>query len=194
MKGSLRVLLLLAAVLLGTWDFAAAEEPEPAAAGEPETASAPAAVSESLPGDLPPPGPSPGPEQVEPLTYEIASGLRCPVCQGLSVADSPSPTAVAMKDRVRELVVAGYTEEQINDYFIARYGEWVLLSPPAKGLAWLLWLGPAGLLGLVLAWAIAVATSWRREEDPVPLPSDVGLVPKDPYEAQLLSELEDDAP
>ncbi|MBW1877630.1 MAG: cytochrome c-type biogenesis protein CcmH [Deltaproteobacteria bacterium] len=159
-------------------------------AGEPETTAA----IEGLPADLPPPGPPPASETVEPLTYEIASGLRCPVCQGLSVADSPSPTAVAMKDRVRELVVAGYTEEQIEDYFIARYGEWVLLSPPKQGLAWLLWLGPAVLLGLVLAWATAVATSWRREPDAVPLPSDVGLVPKDPYEEQLLRELEDDAP
>jgi len=183
-RRALRVLwiLLAAALLLGWMDATAAGGIEEAPA------------MEGLPDDLPPPGPPPAFDQVESLTYTIASGLRCPVCQGLSVADSPSPTAVAMKDRVRELVTAGYTEDQIDDYFVARYGEWVLLSPPVQGLAWLLWLGPAVLLGLVLAWAVAVGTSWRREPDAVPLPSDVGLIPKDPYEEQLLRELEDDLP
>ncbi len=150
-------------------------------------------VDELVTSELPPPGQPPAEAEVEPLTYAISSRLRCPVCQGLSVADSPSNTAVAMKDRVRELVKAGYTREQIDDYFIARYGEWVLLSPPTNGLVWLLWLGPAGLLGLLLVWAVSTVTGWRRVPDDVPLPSDVGLAPKDPYEARLLAELEEDS-
>ena len=156
---------------------------------DPVTASL---ATEGAVSDLPPPGPPPAAEDVEPLTSEVASGLRCPVCQGLSVAASPSKTAVAMKDRVRELVVAGYTEAQIQDYFVARYGEWVLLAPPASGLAWFLWLGPAVLLGLVGVWAAGVINSWRREPDAVPLPSDVGLSDKDPYEERLLRELEEE--
>lgn len=143
--------------------------------------------------DLPPPaGQAPPQEQLEATTYRIASELRCPVCQGLSVADSPSPTAVAMKDRVRELVGQGYSEPQIQDYFVSRYGEWVLLAPPANGLAWLLWLGPAVLLGGLFFWATTTVSSWRRVPDEVPLPSDLGLVAKDPYEARLLAELEEE--
>lgn len=133
----------------------------------------------------------PPPQDVDAVTNDVSKGLRCPVCQGLSVADSPSSTAVAMKGRIRDFVAAGYTEEQIQEYFVARYGEWVLLSPPATGVAWLLWLGPAVLLGGILAWAATVVLAWRGEPDDVPLPSDVGIVPKDPYEERLLREIEE---
>ena len=144
-----------------------------------------------FPVGMEPAGPPPAAEDVEAITYEVSKGLRCPVCQGLSVADSPSTTAVAMKGRIRDFVAAGYTEEQIEAYFIDRYGEWVLLAPPASGVAWLLWLGPAVLLAGVLSWAGYVVLSWRKEPDDVPLPSDVGIVPKDPYEERLLREIED---
>ena len=121
-------------------------------------------IEQGLPADLPPPGPPPAAEDVEKITHDIASGLRCPVCQGLSVADSPSHTAVAMKDRVRFLVEQGYSPEQIDAYFVSRYGEWVLLAPPARGLTWLLWLGPFALLGAGALWAIGAVA--RREPAP----------------------------
>jgi cytochrome c-type biogenesis protein CcmH len=80
--------------------------------------------------------------------------LRCPMCQGLSIADSGSSAARAQMDRVRELVSEGKTDDEIRTYFVARYGEWALLEPSARGLNWLVWLGPLALL-LVGAWAIA---------------------------------------
>ena len=61
-----------------------------------------------------PPGPPPATDQVDPLTHQIARTLRCPVCQGLSVADSTSEAAVMFQRRIEELVAAGYTEEQIG--------------------------------------------------------------------------------
>jgi cytochrome c-type biogenesis protein CcmH len=140
--------------------------------------------------DLPPPGPPPPADQVDEVTRRIALGLRCPVCQGLSVADSPSETAVMMKNRVQELVEAGYTDEEIRDWFVARYGEWVLLEPSASGLNWLVWLGPGVVGGAGLAWVASVVLRWRREPDPIPLPSDTGLLPKDEYERRLLAEIE----
>lgn len=141
--------------------------------------------------DLPPPGPAPAAEDVEHLTLEIAGGLRCPVCQAHSVADSPSETAVTMKNRIRELVALGYDEEQIQDYFVDKYGEWVLLEPPATGMNWVVYLAPGLMLGLGLAWVGTTVIAWRKEPDEVPLPSDQGLVPKDSYEQALLAELED---
>jgi len=139
-----------------------------------------------------PPGPPPAAEQVDDLAYHIASRLRCPVCQGLSVADSSSEAAVMFQRRIRELVAAGYTEDQINDYFVDRYGQWILLDPPARGLNVLLWIGPALLGGLGTAWAAGVVIQWRKEPDDNPLPSDEGLVEMDEYERALLDELEDD--
>ncbi len=138
--------------------------------------------------NLPPPGPAPPADQVDALAREFGRKLRCPVCQGLSVADSQSEAAQIMFARVRELVAAGYTEEQIQDYWIARYGEWVLLEP--QGRHWIVWVGPGLVGGAAVAWLMAVVARWRREEDDVPLPSDVGLTDKDPYEERLLAELE----
>ena len=67
----------------------------------------------------------PSAEEVETRTYELGKILRCPVCQGLSVADSQSDAAVAMKNRIKELVAMGYSDDQIIDYFIGRYGEFI---------------------------------------------------------------------
>lgn len=138
---------------------------------------------------MPPPGTPPPADEVEDIAREIASGLRCPVCQGLSVSDSSSNAAVLMLRRVEELVAQGYTKEQIEDYWIARYGEWVLLNPTSRH--WAVWVLPGVGFGVGIAFLATVVTRWRREPDEVPLPSDVGLVEMDPYEARLLAELED---
>lgn len=80
-------------------------------------------------------------------TEEVGGLLRCPVCQGLSVAASPSTMASNMKAEVRSLLAAGYTEDQVLAYFERSYGEFVRLQPPLRGVNWLVWLGPlAGLL------------------------------------------------
>jgi cytochrome c-type biogenesis protein CcmH len=87
-------------------------------------------------------------EALEARTRQVASLLRCPVCQGLSVADSPSSTAQNMKAHVRELLAGGYDQEQILDYFERSYGEFVLLEPARRGVNWLVWIAPG--LGLLL--------------------------------------------
>ena len=87
-------------------------------------------------------------------TQEIASTLRCPVCQGLSVADSPSEMAVNMKAEVRSMLERGYTREQIESYFVQSYGEFVLLKPKFDGVGALVWILPiaALLLGVMVVW------------------------------------------
>ena len=109
---------------------------------------------------------------------------------GSAIADSPADPAVAMRDRVRELVREGYTEGQILDYYATRYGEWILLSPKAEGLNWILWTVPPLLTGIGLSWLLIVVVRWSNEPDDVPLPSDVGDMPIDRYERMLLEELE----
>jgi cytochrome c-type biogenesis protein CcmH len=92
--------------------------------------------------------------ELEARVHALGKKLRCAVCQGLSISDSPAGMARAQLDKVRELVAAGKSDEEINDYFVARYGEWVLLEPPQRGLGWLVWLGPAMLIlvGLVVTF------------------------------------------
>ena len=86
--------------------------------------------------------------QLEKKTRDVASLLRCPVCQGLSVYDSPAAMAVNMKNEVRELLRAGYSQDQVLSYFERSYGQFVRLDPPRRGINWLVWLGPvAALLG-----------------------------------------------
>lgn len=152
-----------------------------------------AAVESLGSGEIPdlPPGPAPDPATVDDHARTVAARLRCPVCQGLSVADSTSETAVTFQKRIRELVGLGYTDDQILDYFVDRYGEWILLEPPARGLNWLIWLAPGLAAGIGLSWAATTAVRWRKEPDDVPLPSDLGTEAKDRYEARLLAELDE---
>lgn len=102
----------------------------------------------------------------------LAAELRCPVCQNLSVRDSPSDVAAAFRARIRELVIAGRSDGEIRDFFVARYGEWILLSPPRRGIALAVWLAPALALGAGLLAAFAAIAVWRRrgQRAEAPLP------------------------
>lgn len=77
---------------------------------------------------------------------KIAVKLRCPVCQGVAVSDSPSGMAVKMRGQIRDLVAQGYSEEQVMSYFERSYGEFVRLDPPMEGLNLVLWILPGVVL------------------------------------------------
>ncbi len=84
----------------------------------------------------------------------IAVRLRCPVCQNESVADSPAELAEQMRALIREKLAAGEPPDQIIAYFVSRYGEWILLEPPRRGLGWIVWTAP--VVVLFLGGALAV--------------------------------------
>lgn len=85
-------------------------------------------------------------------TEEVASKIRCPQCQGLSIADSSAKTARAMKAELQELLAAGYTAEQAMTYFEKSYGEFIRLEPKVEGFNWFVYVAPAValLIGIVL--------------------------------------------
>ena len=93
----------------------------------------------------------------------LAQQLRCPVCQGESVAASPSEMARAIRDQVAEMVAAGRTDAEILDHYVARYGRWVLLDPPLAGDTLLLWLLP---VAAAAAGAVVVLSRRRRAGPP----------------------------
>ena len=76
----------------------------------------------------------------------IATELRCPVCQGLSVKDSTSETARQMRDLVAQRVREGRGDSEIQAEFRAAYGDWILLSPPVASWSGLVWLAPLAVL------------------------------------------------
>ena len=105
----------------------------------------------------------------------IASELRCPVCQGLSVNDSPSESAREMRAVIERGVAEGRTDDQIRDQFRAAYGDWILLAPPANDPRGLIWLVPliAIAAGLALAMSRLRAASAPEAR---PTPEQVALL------------------
>ena len=93
--------------------------------------------------------------------YELEQRLRCPVCKSVSIAESMSDTALAMRATVEEQIEAGRSDEEIIAYFTDRYGRWVLMDPPATGDTLLLWLIPLG------GAAAGVALVFNRRRAPV---------------------------
>lgn len=102
---------------------------------------------------------APAAEVSEEAVTAVAAQLRCVVCQNLSVADSPSETARQMRDLVRERLAQGDTPAEVRAYFVARYGDWVLLAPPARGFNLVVWGLPFAALAL---GAVVVARALKR--------------------------------
>ncbi|MGH9138108.1 MAG: cytochrome c-type biogenesis protein [Acidimicrobiales bacterium] len=106
----------------------------------------------------------------------IAAELRCPVCQGLSVLDSDSPTAQSIRDDIDRRLADGESDDEIREAYVDRYGEWILLRPRRRGFGAVVWLAPgiaafAGIstLGVTL-WR------WRRRLTGQPTAADHTLV------------------
>src|SRR5438105_3005856 len=131
------------------------------------------------PGDAPK-GQSLSGASLDARTDEIGALLRCPVCQGLSVADSPATMARNMKAEVREKLAAGYDQERILADFERSYGEFVRLQPPMRGVNWLVWFGPVAALiagGAVIAWALKRSPRKAGGSDAVPAASTAADLP-----------------
>ena len=93
----------------------------------------------------------------------ISLELRCLVCQNQTIADSNAGLAVDLKNQVREMLQKGMGEDEIKDFMVERYGDFVLYNPPMKGTTMVLWVGP--LIMLMIALAVAVRIVRRRSVD-----------------------------
>ena len=96
----------------------------------------------------------------------LGRSLKCPVCTSESIADSPSETARELRGLIAEQVAAGWTDDEVVDYFVARYGEQVLLDPPAEGRGIALLLLPALGLGVGVAAIATLMTGSRKRSTP----------------------------
>lgn len=101
---------------------------------------------------------------LEARTSAVASGLRCPVCQGLSIQDSPSELAQSMRSLVRDQIAAGKTPDQVRAYFVSKYGEWILLTPKPSGFNLVAYLLP--VLAVVCGGVVIVVAVRRWTAGP----------------------------
>lgn len=106
---------------------------------------------------------------------DIAAGLRCAVCQNQPVSESNSDLARDMRAIIREKLQAGQSREQIVEYFVVRYGNYVLMKPPAAGTGTPLWILPLAILAVL---AVSGFIFIRRRLG-VPLPPASPLSPED---------------
>ncbi len=95
----------------------------------------------------------------------LENELRCLVCQNQTLAESNAPLAEDLRKEVRELAVAGKSDDDIRAYLVARYGDFVLYKPPVKATTYALWFGPFVLLAAGIAVWITVLR--RRARMPV---------------------------
>lgn len=101
-------------------------------------------------------------DELSPEAQEIANGLRCPTCTGLSVLDSEAPFSKQIKTILKEKVEEGLDKQAIEQYFVARYGTWILRSPPKSGINLLAWILPVVLL--VLGPLFIYLFVWRHQK------------------------------
>jgi len=116
-------------------------------------------------------------------TQEVGHLLRCPVCQGMAVSDSPAEMAVNMKGQVRELLARGYTEEQILRYFELSYGQFVLLRPKMEGVTSMVWILP--VLAFALGVVVVIFKLRKLGKAPAPAAAEHQPPTDDPYLARV---------
>lgn len=108
---------------------------------------------------------------------QIASQLRCPVCQGLSLQDSPSELAQQMRQLIHDQLVAGKSPDEVKAYFVSKYSEWILLQPEPRGANLAVYILPVLLVVGGGATLFVVARRWTRQAPapgaPVPEEEDV---------------------
>jgi cytochrome c-type biogenesis protein CcmH len=115
--------------------------------------------------EAPPAVPDPA---LEKRVMALAEELRCLVCQNQTIADSHAELAIDLKNQIREKLKAGMSEEQILQFMVARYGDFVLYKPPVKATTVPLWFGPFALLFAALAGLFYYLLR-RRAAAPQPL-------------------------
>lgn len=127
-----------------------------------QTTASPAAPSRAQPGD----------SALEARTSSVAAELRCPVCQGLSIQDSPSELAQSMRSLVRDQLAEGKTPAEVKAYFVSKYGEWILLAPEPRGVNLIAYAVPVIVVlggGTLIAFAVR---RWTSAPDDLTKPAD----------------------
>lgn len=123
---------------------------------------------------------------IEKRMVDLAENLRCLVCQNESLASSHAELAEDLRREVRELIQKGMSDQEIKDYLVARYGDFVLYEPPVKGFTLLLWFGPFVLMSLGMG---VLVVQLRKRRKTV---AEMALTPEDRARVEALLKDEED--
>lgn len=93
-------------------------------------------------------------------TAAVAAQLRCPVCQGVAIQDSPSELAQQMRMVVKEQLASGKSPDEVKEYFVSKYGEWILLEPKAAGFNILIYALPVLLVLGGAVFLVVIVRKW----------------------------------
>jgi len=127
--------------------------PQAGSPGEPEAEGVPSAPARSTHEET----------QLERDTRQLAAELRCPVCQGLSLQDSPAGLSQEMRSIIREQLLAGRTVAEVKQFFVDKYGEWILLQPEPRGFNLTVYIAPVVLLLGGAAFLYLTAKRWTQQ-------------------------------
>lgn len=106
---------------------------------------------------------------LEARAVTLQKELRCLVCQGESLDESNAPLAADLRHRIRALINKGYSDAQVENYLVARYGDFILMKPPLEPETYLLWFGPLIVVSvgaMTAGWAILRARGKMRAGPP----------------------------
>src|SRR6516162_7720188 len=105
---------------------------------------------------------APGQQTLDARVQRVALQLKCLICQGESVADSPSILAQQMRAAIRQQLQSGRSEQEVIQYFQQRYGDQIVWSPPWQGFSLLAWLVPIAFLLCGIGLILLLLREWRK--------------------------------
>ncbi len=124
------------------------------------------------------------PKSIQQRALEIASRVKCPSCQGLSVAQSKTPVSLGILDEIERQLGAGQSDAQVMEYLSERYGNDLLINPPATGLGSIVWIAPIIVTAGAFFALIMALRRWRRPGTASELtPDDLDVVARARTEA-----------
>ena len=125
-----------------------------------------------------------GAPELERRAHELNKTVMCPLCPGESIDQSQNPLSVQMRAVVSEKIAAGWTDDQIREFFVERYGPSVLMEPPAEGFGLAAWIVPPVAVAVAVA-ALLAALRWMSSR------AADGDAPRNAVQPRYLARLQD---
>jgi len=104
--------------------------------------------------------------ETEKIFHKLSEELRCLVCQNQNIAESNADLAKDLRLEIYTMLTEGKTEDEIVDFMVQRYGDYVLYRPPFKPMTWLLWFGPIIVFAFGLSYVVRLMKSQSSEKQP----------------------------
>ena len=104
--------------------------------------------------------------ETEKVFHKLSEELRCLVCQNQNIAESNAELAKDLRLQIYTMLQKGQTEDEIVDFMVERYGDYVLYRPPFKPMTWLLWFGPLMIFALGIFFAMRFMKSQSLQSQP----------------------------